>query len=326
MTGARIAVAGRLVLPRTDLAVSPLCLGGNRFGGELDAEASFAVLDAYVAGGGRFVDTAHVYADWVPGNVPSSSERTIGRWLAARRLADRPVIATKIGHPRLDEPGRPRLDAASLRADAEAARDHLGLPALDLVYLHRDDPARPVEDILTSLAALRDDGVVRHVGASNWTAARLQEAERVAAERGLPAFAVNQMAWSLAGQNPGAAAGDLAAMDEATRGFHARTGIAAVPYSSQAKGYFDKPVSALPPDTARLYDNAANRALARRLRAVADRHGATPTQVALAALRDAPFPTVPVVGCRTPAQVASSLASLALRLTPTDLSEIRGEG
>jgi aryl-alcohol dehydrogenase-like predicted oxidoreductase len=311
-----------VTLPGTDLQVSRLCLGGNRLGSALDQNASFELLDAFVEQGGRFVDTAHVYADWVPGIERSCSEKTIGRWLAARGCSADVVVATKIGHPRLDEPGPRRLDPASLRIDVEESISFLGVSALDLVYLHRDDPDRPVEDILATIESLRREGLLRSYGASNWTPSRLMEAHSACRRNGWAGFSANQAEWSLAQRNPGSAAGDLVSMDAAMIALHQRTGLAAVPYSAQAKGYFDKlNRGALDEDTALAYDSASNRAVAGRLVDMARRLQATPTQVALAVLIRTPFPTIAVVGCRTQQQVASSFRSLALELSHDEVAE-----
>ena len=171
---------------------------------------------------------------------------------------------------------------------------------------------------------MRGDELIRAYGASNWSTTSLQEADAVARRHGWAGFAANQPEWSLAARNPGAAPGDLLAMDDASFGFHLRTGLPAVPYSAQAKGYFDKLGGALDEGTARLYDGEANRAKARRLVDAARRHGATPTEVALHVLTRAPFPTIPVVGCRTPEQVRSSVRSLALDLSQDEVAAIAG--
>jgi len=307
----------RITLPGTALSVSRLCLGGNRFGGGLDQTESFALLDAFVEAGGKFIDTAHVYADWIPGNETSSSEKTLGRWLKDRRPRDI-VIATKGGHPPLATPTISRLDAASLRRDVEDALANLGVDALDLFYLHRDDPGRAVADILAALEELRGEGLLRHYGASNWAVPRLVEAHDIAKRHGWQGFVANQAEWSLAKRNPETIPADLHVMGADMVAFHQRTGIAAIPYSAQAKGYFDKAAGTIDDATARLYENDSNRAVAVDLSAVAERHGATPTQIMLAALVQAPFITVPVIGCRTPAQVRSSLASLSIALAPDE--------
>ncbi len=303
----------RVTLPGTGLSVSRLCLGGNRLGGALDQAQSFALLDSFVEAGGNFIDTAHVYADWIPGNETSSSEKTLGRWLRSRKPADI-VVATKGGHPAFMNPSQPRLDAGSLRHDAAQALANLGVASLDLFYLHRDDPSRPAEEVLASLEGLVADGLVRHYGASNWSAARLEEADAAALRNGWQGFAANQAEWSLAQRNPATIPHDLHVMDDGMAAYHRRTGVAMIPYSAQAKGYFDKAAGDLDAETGRLYDNAANRALSGTLARLALELGATPTQIMLAILVRAPFTTVPVVGCRTPEQVRSSMDSLMIEL------------
>src|SRR5215510_9008713 len=104
-------------LGRTDFDVFPLCLGGNVFGWTVNEQESFAVLDAYAAAGGNFIDTADSYSAWVPGHVGGESETIIGRWMAARRNRDRMIIATKVGRC----PGQLGLGAANIRAGAEAS-------------------------------------------------------------------------------------------------------------------------------------------------------------------------------------------------------------
>src|ERR1700719_2160096 len=86
----------------TDLDVFPLALGGNVFGWTANQEESFAVLDAYAAAGGNFIDTADMYSSWVPGNSGGESETIIGRWMKSRGNRNKIVIATKVGKlPRL---------------------------------------------------------------------------------------------------------------------------------------------------------------------------------------------------------------------------------
>ncbi|MEZ5776924.1 MAG: aldo/keto reductase [Paracoccaceae bacterium] len=309
-------MTGLLTLPGTDLSVSRLCLGGNRLGAQLDRDASFALLDAFVAAGGNFVDTAHVYADWLPDVERSCSEKTIGRWLASRELSDAVVIATKIGHPQIDRSDGARLDRASLRRDVAECLDNLQLGRLDLVYLHRDDRALDAEDVLGALEELRADGQILHYGASNWTAARLRAATAAAQRHGWQGFVANQAEWSLAKRNPGSAADDLHAMDMDMVDWHRASRAAAIPYSAQARGYFDKLFTGgMDATTAQNYDSHPNRQRGVHLAALAARHGVTPTQAMLALFRLMPFLVVPVVGCHTPGQIAASFLGANLKLT-----------
>ncbi len=128
-------------IPRTDLDVFPLCLGGNVFGWTADEAQSFAVLDRYYDAGGNFVDTADVYSAWVPGHVGGESETIVGRWMATRGTRGRMVVATKVGMLA----GLKGLAARTIRRAAEASLARLGVPAIDLYYSHADDPDTPLE-------------------------------------------------------------------------------------------------------------------------------------------------------------------------------------
>ncbi|WP_460775923.1 aldo/keto reductase [Microbacterium sp. GXF7504] len=154
---------------RSALDVFPLSLGGNVFGWTADRDASFAILDAYRAGGGNFVDTADSYSAWVPGHSGGESERLIGEWLASRKPADM-VVATKVSrHPEF-----PGLSPKNVRAAAEASLRRLGVEAIDLYYAHYDDPDVPIEEIVGGFADLVNDGLVRYTAVSNVTAERIR--------------------------------------------------------------------------------------------------------------------------------------------------------
>src|ERR1700760_4350503 len=150
-------------IPRTDLDVFGLCLGGNVFGWTATRDESFEVLDAYVAAGGNFVDTADVYMAGAPGNSGGESETIIGEWMAARGNRDAIVIATKGGKL----PGRDNLRAETLQRAADDSLRRLGVDHIDLYYSHGDDPDTPLEEMLGAFAALIDAGKVRAIAASN---------------------------------------------------------------------------------------------------------------------------------------------------------------
>jgi aryl-alcohol dehydrogenase-like predicted oxidoreductase len=320
----------RIPIPRTELAVSPLCLGAAQFGSGLTEEASFAILDAFVEAGGNFIDTAHIYNDFASGAEKSISEKTIGRWRKSRGDTAT-VVTTKGGHPPPQEPRVRRVSAEPLRQDIEEALVNLSYSQLPIFYLHRDDPNRPAAEILGELEPFRDEGLILHYAASNWATERLAEAHAAARAHGYQGFVANQAAWSLARRNPGTAPGtnmDLSAMDDPMIRFHTRTGLAAIPYWTQAKGYFDKYVSGnLDAEAKRCYDSLHSRSVGDALARVAKQLDATPTQVMLAVQRRSPFTTIPIVGCRSPEQVRSSFASLALDISEEDvvaLNEVAG--
>ena len=309
-------------IPHTDLAPSAICLGSSNFGNGIPKEDAFRLLDAYVDLGGNFIDTAAVYANWLPGET-NSSEKTIGRWLARTGKRDGLLIGTKGGHPELATMHISRLSPAEIVDDLETSLGNLQTDRIDLYWLHRDDPSRPVAEIVDTLHGQVKAGKIRTFGCSNWRAGRIAEAQAYAASRGITSFVANQMRWSLAAVDP-AGVGDptTVAMDDETYAFHQQTGLAAVPYTSQAGGYFQKVAEGQPlrPGQQKVYDSPVNRQRAQRVQQLAGETGLSVSQIVLAWLTNQPFPTIPIVGCRTVAQVEESLRAGDVRLSQEQLN------
>lgn len=309
---------GSIWLSGVEIAMAPLALGANHLGSAIDDDGSFALLDRHLEQGGTMIDTALVYADWLPDVERSCSERVIGRWLRSRRAADQVVVATKGGHPDLNAPGVSRLDAASLRSDLQRSLQNLGLTRLPLWWLHRDDPARPVAEIVEAVEQLRIEGLVAAWGVCNWTAERLAAACAVAAEHGVAGPIADSAGFALAPPAPGSLAADLVTLGPALAELHTRTQLPLVAYSAQAKGWFDKVRRGTSEALDPIFDLGESRMVAADLARIADKENATPTEVALAAVRLLPFPTIAVAGPRTLAQLDSCWRAMRL-----DLSEHR---
>src|ERR1700733_2697431 len=175
-------------LGRSGLRVAPLCLGGNVFGWTANEAASFKVLDAFVAAGLNFIDTADVYSTWVPGHRGGESETIIGSWLKRSGKRKDVVIATKVGMEMA--PDRKGLSAAHIARSVEESLGRLQTDHIDLYFAHRDDPNVSFEETLGAYQRLIEQGKVRAIGASNYTAARLAEALDASREHGLPRYEV----------------------------------------------------------------------------------------------------------------------------------------
>ena len=305
----------RVRIPGTDLDVSALCYGLASFGTSVRGEAADRLYAAYREAGGCFFDTAHCYSFWAEGGL-GASERALGDCL--RRHADRSqvVVATKGGHPD-GGPGYRRPDhylaPEVIASDVAESLDRLGVDRIDLYYLHRDDPRVPVGEVLDALNAEIASGRVRHLGASNWSVARIAEANGYATAHGLRGFVASQPQWSLAHPNAEPPKADPAMrflMDEDVH-WHATQQIAVVPYSSTARGYF-----ATDGEAARdAYDNSVSRARLERAQQLASRLGCTPGQVALAYLMCQSFPVIPVLGTLKVPHLEEDLAAGCVRLT-----------
>ncbi|HZG55534.1 aldo/keto reductase [Paenibacillus sp.] len=313
-----------ITIPGTELEASSISLGGVPFGSMLDEAASFRLMDAYAELGGNLIDTAEVYANWLPGE-PSASERTIGKWMKSRGCRSRMIVTTKGAHPRLSAMQAGRLSPADIAGDVEDSLRRLQVDTIDLYWLHRDDASRSVADIVEALAEQARKGNIRYYGCSNWTLERLQAAQAYAAVRGLPGFCANQPMWSLAAADPSKLEDPtLVVMDEATRAYHRTAGLAAIPYSSQAQGLFEKLASgalSLDGDGVKpLYRSETNRERLARVRRLAAERSLAPTQVALGYLLSQPFPTIPIVGCRTPEQLYACAAADGVAFSEAELS------
>ncbi|MGC9348316.1 MAG: aldo/keto reductase [Anaerolineae bacterium] len=317
-------------IPNTDLDVSVICLGTSEFGTAVDKARAFRLLDAFVEQGGNFLDTANVYANWIPGER-SMSEKTLGRWMRERDNRDRIVVATKGAHPELTSMHVQRLSPEEIVADLDDSLRNLQVDVIDLYYLHRDDPTRPVAEIVDALHAQQEVGKIRYFACSNWCAERIREAQAYAGEHGFQGFVADQMLWNLAVVDPEALVDErIVMMDQELRRFHIETGMAAVPFSSQAGGLFQKMGAGAPdrlnPALRRMYPGVENQRRFERIQHLAGETGMTLTQIVLGYLLSQPFVTIPIVGCKSLPHLCDSLSSTGVTLTPAQIAYLeRGE-
>jgi len=304
----------------TDLYPSPICLGTQSMGSAIDRKHSFQLLDTFFEMGGNFIDTAHVYGDWVPGEK-SLSEKTIGMWVKERGIRSKIMIGTKGAHPALSSMNIPRLSHDEIVKDVNESLECLQTDYIDLYWLHRDDPNRPVADILETLNEQVAVGKIKYFGCSNWKVQRIREAMEYASKHELKCFVGNQMMWSLAVPNIDAI-GDksLVIMDKEGMEFHRKTHLTAIPYSSQAKGFFTKMskgnIRQLSERIKKTYYNEENMKRLERIEKLAHDLSRSVTEIVLSYLISQPFITIPIVGCRTVEQLTESLQAGNLRLDP----------
>src|SRR5262245_32214659 len=173
-------------LGNSGLQIAPFALGGNVFGWTADQRASFEVLDAFLAAGFNFIDTADAYSSWVPGHKGGESEEVIGKWMKARGNRDKVIVATKFAVEIV--PGESGLSRAYMNEAVERSLKRLQTDYIDLYQSHRDDPDTPMEETLSAYQELIKAGKVRAIGASNFTPARLRESFQVSRAKGLPRY------------------------------------------------------------------------------------------------------------------------------------------
>ncbi|ROU08719.1 aldo/keto reductase [Lysobacter enzymogenes] len=305
-------------LGRSSLSVAPLAFGGNVFGWSAGEAASFALLDAFTEAGFALVDTADVYSAWVPGNQGGESERIIGRWLAqggGRR--ERVVIATKVAKwaPRRG------LAPANIQAAVEDSLRRLGIEVVDLYQAHEDDASVPLEDTLGAFARLIEQGKVRAIGASNYSAARLAQALDLSERLGLPRYETLQPQYNLYDR-----AGFEAELEPLARA----RGVGVIGYYSLASGFLtgkyrsraDLGKSRARAGAVEKYLDARGLRILAALDEVAAGHGATPAQVALAWLIARPSVSAPIASATSVAQLQELLAAARLSLRADEIAAL----
>ena len=300
----------------SELDVFPLCLGGNVFSWTASEQESHAVLDAYAAAGGNFVDTADVYTAWMDGHTGGESEEVIGRWHSSRGNRDQLIIATKVGK----KPDREGLSAANIRAAAEESLRRLQTDRIDLYYAHADDPETPLEESLGAFDALVREGKVRYIAASNYEAPRLAEALRVSEQAGLARYVALQPRYNMMDRTP---------FEDGLAQVCEQGGVAVIPFFGLAQGFLtgkyrdmNSQIDSPRADSAREYLDDRGQAVLAVLDDVAAAHDTSVAAVALAWLRDQPTVVAPVASARTPAQLAELLPVASLSLGDEELDRL----
>lgn len=305
-------------LGASDLKIAPLVLGGNVFGWTADRAASFAVLDAFVAGGGTMIDTADVYSAWVPGHAGGESETMIGEWLKASGKRNDVMIATKVGM--LPGQGGEKLAPARIAAACEASLQRLGTDRIDLYFAHQDDDAQSQDAVAEAFARLVQAGKVRVLGASNFHAARLKSAVEGARAAGLPHYQVLQPEYNLVSRS---------GFEGELQDYCVEYNIGVVPYYGLASGFLtgkyrtrdDLGQSVRGARMANLLDGKGAAVLA-AMDDIARETGATLAQIALAWLIAQPGVTAPIASATSATQVEELLPAMTLALGREQLSRL----
>lgn len=296
----------------TDVLVSPLCFGGNVFGWTADTEASFALLDEYVAQGGNFIDTADVYSEWIPGNVGGDSETIMGQWLAARGGRENLIIASKVAKLT----ARKGLAPDNIRAALRDSLDRLQTDYIDLYYAHEDDENVPMLDYLQAFDELVKSGTVKYLAASNFSPARLAEALRLQREHDLSPFIAIQDLYNLV---------ERTKYEETLAPIVAQYHLSSLPYYALAKGFLTgKYRPGVQVDSARakgaaVYLDERGERILDALDTVATAHDCPVAAVSLAWLLTRPGVTAPVASGRTVEQLRDLLPMGTIDLSAAEV-------
>jgi aryl-alcohol dehydrogenase-like predicted oxidoreductase len=297
-------------LGNSGLEVGPLAFGGNVFGWTADERTSFKLLDAFVVAGFSLVDSADVYSRFAPGNRGGESETIIGKWLKQGGRRDKVIIATKVGLEMA--PDRKGLSMAYILRAAEDSLRRLQTDYIDLYQSHRDDPDTPLDETLQAYAQLMEQGKVRAIGASNYSAERLSHALTFSRRHELPRYETLQIEYNLY---------DRAEYEETLEPVCIENGLGVLSYFSLASGFLTGKYRSAADlankargDFVKKYLNERGFRVLDALDQVAKRLYATPAQVALAWLMARPTVTAPIASATSLAQLKELIGATKLKL------------
>jgi predicted dehydrogenase/aryl-alcohol dehydrogenase-like predicted oxidoreductase len=295
-----------LDLPHVGVPMSRLVMG-------CDNQPSLSHMsimnDDFWEKGGNAFDTAFIYGG-------GHQERLLGQWLKLRGVREQAVVIAKGCHT-------PMCDPRSLTWQLEESLRRLQTTYADIYMMHRDNPDVPVGEFIDLLNEHVRAGRIKAFGGSNWTLARVDEANAYAKARGLQGFTVVSNNFSLARMVDPVWAGCVAASDPESRAWFERTQTALLSWSSQARGFF-LPGRAAPDKTddaelTRCWYGPDNFQRLGRAQELARKYGVSPINIALAYVLRQPFPTIALIGPRQLSETRTSLPGLKVELTPDEV-------
>jgi aryl-alcohol dehydrogenase-like predicted oxidoreductase len=307
-------------LGRSGIKVSPFALGGNVFGWTVKEAEGFEILDEFIRSGFELIDTADVYSTWVPGNSGGESEAMIGRWLKKRNNRSAVVIATKVGKPM--GPGKLGLSKKYIRAAIEDSLKRLQTDYIDLYQSHDDDPNTPMEETLSTYTELIKEGKVRAIGASNFTAERLELALNISKANGYARYETLQPPYNLYDRSIEKDLQPLCVKEE----------IGIISYYALASGFLtgkyrsekDLQKSVRGGGIGKYLDEKGKRILS-ALDEVAEKYKSSPAAISLAWLMARPAVVAPIASATSIDQLDELLKSVDLKLDGEALKLLSGQ-
>ncbi len=296
-------------LGHTELMVSEMGLGCMSFGGKLDEAQSFKRMDDYVTLGGNFFDTANIYGRGMNGTgMAGDSERIIGRWLKQSGKRSEIILASKVGFP---YPGiEYGTSRKQIKEECEKTLQKLDTDYLDLYYLHSDDRGTPMEESLDALQELIKEGKIRHIGASNFSAWRMERSLAICKEHGWESFCCVQQRHSYLRPKQDSVFGQQKYVDLEMKEFIKDTGLTLIAYCPLIKGAYVKDIG-FPPQ----YISADSRERLRALNEVSMETGVSPVQIVYYWLMHSDPSVLPLMSSSDDAQFQEDIGSLFVDLS-----------
>jgi aryl-alcohol dehydrogenase-like predicted oxidoreductase len=308
----------KIKLGKSELKVPVICLGGNVYGWTVAEADAFRQLDAALEAGLNFIDTADVYSRWAPGHKGGESETILGKWLAKGDKRENVILATKVGMDMGD--GKKGLKAAYIEQAVEDSLRRLQTDYIDLYQAHKDDPETPLEETLGAFDKLVRAGKVRHIGASNYSGARLSQALTTSKDNGLASYICLQPHYNLVERH--AFETDLLpVVQEHTLGV--------IPYFSLAAGFLTGKYRSKEDADGKArgkmvgkYLNDYGFGVVAALDEVAKAHHSTPARVALAWLISRPGVTAPIASATSDKHLHDLVEAARLQLDVASIERL----
>lgn len=310
-------------LGRSGLSIAPVVFGGNIFGWTADEPTSFKLLDGFFEAGYNAIDSADVYSNWVDGHEGGESETIIGAWLKRGVVArDKAVVITKVGHPLGGDDKR--LKPSWIMQGVENSLKRLGTDYIDLLFAHYPDDSVPHEDVLAAFATLKDQGKVRAIGCSNYSADQLQASLNAAEKASLPRFDVIQPEYNLYTR---------ATFEGPIADLCLREEIGVISYFALAAGFLTGKYRAIEDtqgkergDGMEDYLNDKGHRILAALDQVAKETGSTPATIAIAWVAARPGITAPIASATSLSQLDAMIKAGNLTLTKEQMDLLNQAG
>jgi aryl-alcohol dehydrogenase-like predicted oxidoreductase len=307
-------------LGKSHLEVSALAMGSDLIGSRIDRETAFKLFDFYQDNGGTFIDTANMYACWLPGCKGGESESTIGGWMKERRNRDQMIVSSKLA---FDYPGcQGGLSAQEIQRECDKSLKRLQTDRIDLYYSHRDDYATPVEETMEAFDSLIKAGKVRAIGASNLSLWRIAEANTISRINHWTEYSVVEQRYTYLRPRHGADFGPQIFITEELKEYARRQGVALIGYSILLQGAYTRsdrpmPVQFAGPDT----DERL-----KALTEVAGEAGCSSGQAIIAWMRQSDPAVLPIIAGSRIEQLRENIAALDITLTSGQMNRLNTAG
>ena len=293
-------------IPGVDKQVSRLVMGCDN---QMNLAHASAMFDAFFEMGGTTFDTAYIYGG---GYI----EKLVGQWVRNRGVREDVVMITKGAHT-------PHCDPESITRQLEESLERQGTDHADLYMMHRDNPEIPVGEFVDVMDEHLRAGRIRAYGGSNWTPARVDEANEYARANGRTGFTILSNHFGLAEALDVPWAGCVHATDAESKAWLEERGIALLPWSSQARGFFTgraHPEDLSDPELVRCYYSEENFERLARAEQLGAERGVPATAIALAFVLHQRFPTFALFGPRSIAEMRSSTLGLGVELSEQEMA------